>query len=559
MKNIGVVVLEERITSEGLNSQMIDELIRNKNSIKSQDQIDFFQENIAGKTTEEIIEILNQRVSMENIVDLLLVEETGDDGGIIALSGFYFQFLVSIEYLVELIEGKWDYLLIDHHQDIIAINKNQIRIIQVKTKNVIYCDVSDTKLYREWIQKLFKIDEMLNASDVKTEFELATNFLIKNSRDVEVEVYHYNSDFDMIIETNSFFDKVKHFNQQNNYLNLTNDQHLISLLSRFKISRKNPEKYLDIICSSIGSLFHERFKSTKEDIDFLIGYICSLCYYPENPSIQLINNSQGMRIKETLRTRFNNDLRQHIEVEDSVLKINQYITYLHQTFSESSFYEDLIIHIDEFDRDLKESINGENNIFSILSRFIERVYSSSNFDIITENKNIDELIKQLLDLTFFVKISTGGKVTIDSTHSKLLLKVIGIEKYNFFNLEDIDNYEDGIEKFSELLKICNYDEKRMAIGNNDLKLILSGDFEDEEFPIGKVIELDFKDVPTEEDMQDILRVNIEQDSIAKVTYKVKIVNGSNNIKRDLLRKRKLPNISEYENYVKTKMRWKENE
>lgn len=66
--------------------------------------------------------------------------------------------------------------MIDHHQDIIAINKERIRIIQVKTKNVSYCDVSGTKLYSEWIQKLFVMDEMFNSFNCTTEFELITNF-----------------------------------------------------------------------------------------------------------------------------------------------------------------------------------------------------------------------------------------------------------------------------------------------------------------------------------------------------------------------------------------------
>ncbi|MGY2611207.1 hypothetical protein [Bacillus pretiosus] len=544
--------MHNEVTSEVLDLEMIKQLIGSKVSIKSEEELKFFKEYIDGKTLEQIVNTLARKIEMEKIVELLLVEETSDDGGIIALSGFYFQFLVSIEYLVDLIKGKWDYLLIDHHQDIIAINKERIRIIQVKTKNVSYCDVSGTKLYSEWIQKLFVMDEMFDSFNCTTEFELITNFLVKNSPTVEVEVYHHNTEFNMNIEKNSFFDKVKHYTNQNNYTTLLDDDYLEGLLSRFKISKKNPEDYLDKVCSRIGSLFNERFKSTKEDIDFLIGYICSMCYYPENPSFQLINHEKGMQIKEALRGKFEYEVRQHMEKEDSITKINNYITYLHQIFSKSPFYEELAFHINEFDQELKECINGSNNIYSILSRFVERVYSSPNFDVIAANTSIDELIKQLLDLTFFVKMSAGGKVIIDAKHSKLLLKVIGNQKYNFFNLDDLDNYEDGIRKFNEMFKLCNYDEKRMAIGNNDLKLILSGDFEDEEFPKGHFIELDFRDAPTEKDMENI-SIDLGKDSIAKVTYKVQIINGSNNIKRDLLRKRKLPSMVEYEGYIRKKM------
>lgn len=545
-------VLQSGVTSEVIDLEILGQLLVSKVSNKSDEELRFFNDYIDGKNLEQIVNTLERKIEMEKIVELLLVEETSDNGGIVALSGFYFQFMVSIEYLVDLIKGKWDYLLIDHHQDIVAISKDQVRVIQVKTKNVSYCDVSETDLYSKWIQKLFVMDKMFNSFTSTTEFELVTNFLIKNSPTVEVEIYHHNTEFNMKIEKNSFFDKVKHYNEQNNYTDLLDDGYLEELLSRFKISKKNPEDYLDKVCSRIGSLFNERFKSTKEDIDFLIGYICSMCYYPENPSFQLINYEKGMQIKEALRGRFEGEVRQHMEKEDSITKINNYILFLQQTFSQSPFYQELSFHINEFDQELKECIIGSNNIYSILSRFVERVYSSPNFDTIATNTSIDELIKQLLDITFLVKMSAGGKVIIDAKHSRFLLKIIGNQKYNFFNLNDLDNYEDGIRKFNEIFKLCNYDEKRMAIGNNDLKLILSGDFEDEEFPEEHFIELDFIDAPTEKDMENI-SIDFSKDSIAKVTYKVQVVNGSNNIKRDLLRKRKLPSLIKYEEYIRTKM------
>ncbi|MGG4468460.1 hypothetical protein ABER68_10560 [Paenibacillus alvei] len=547
--------MQSEVTSKIIDLESIHKLIDSKVSFKSGEEIEFFENVIGGKSTEQIVDTLNTIVNPENVVDLLLVEETNDDGGIIALSGFYFQFLATIEYLIELIDGKWDFILVDHHQDIIAINNEQIRLIQAKTKNVSYCDVSETKLYNDWIQKLFALDEMFFSFECKTEFELITNFLIKNSSTIEVEIYHHNTEYNMKIEQNSFFNKVKHYSHQKQYSNLLDDNYLEGLLSRFKISIKNPEGYLDKICSKIGSLFNTRFKSTKEDIDFLIGYICSMCYYPENPSMQLIDVEKGMQIKEALRGRFESDVRKHIEMEDSIIKINNYINYLHQIFSVAPFYEELSNYIDEYNQELRESIQGDNNIYSIISRFIERVYSSPNFDIVAANTNIDELIKQLLDLTFFVKMSVGGKVIIDSTHSKLLLKVVGNEKYNFFYLDDLDKYEDGIRKFTEVFNICSFNEKSMVLGNSNLKLVLSGDFDDENFPLGQFVELDFSNYPSDQDMEFIpITLDKDNDSISKVTYKVDIVNGSNNIKRDLLRKRSLPTMIEYEGYIKGKMR-----
>lgn len=55
---------------------------------------------------------------------------------------------------------------------------------------------------------------------------------------VEVEVYHHNTEFNMNIEKNSFFEKVKHYANQNNYTTLLDNDYLEGLLSRFKISKK---------------------------------------------------------------------------------------------------------------------------------------------------------------------------------------------------------------------------------------------------------------------------------------------------------------------------------
>ncbi|MGV3266479.1 hypothetical protein [Cytobacillus pseudoceanisediminis] len=539
------------VSREQTNEDLIHEIIEKKEAIKTEEEWQFFNDYIKGKSTDEISNMLTEKIKLEEVVDLLLAEETSDDGGIIALSGFYFQFLVTIEYLIDLINEEWDYLLIDHHQDIITVREDKIRVIQVKTKNVEYCDVSETKLYTEWIQKLFIMDEMLKDYPQKTEFELVTNFIVKNSKTVQVEIYHNNDEYDMKIQKNSFFSKVQTYSEQGGFTSLSSEEYLEELLAKFKITKKDSEDYIYKIASDIGSLFNERFKGTKEDIDFLVGYICSTCYYPSNPSVQLIDKSKALRIFEELRGRFDSGVRQHVEIEDSISKIDYYILNLHTTLSKAPSYDDLSKFIAEFECELKSSIYGSNNIYSILSRFIERVYSSPRINV-SSRLTIDNSVKELLDLAFYIKLATGGKVTIDDKHSKLLLKVIGSQKYSFFNLDDIDDYEKGIAKFTEVFKMCDIHEKIMLFSDKILKLVFAGDYDDFEFPNEHFIEIGYEDIPTDEDMRTI-SLEIEKDSIAKVTYKVRVMNGSNNLKRDLLRNRILPTIENYQEYVKKQL------
>ncbi|MCC3359551.1 dsDNA nuclease domain-containing protein [Bacillus sp. REN16] len=535
---------------KAVQEDLIDKIIETKAHMTKVNSDSFFDEKIKGKSKDEICEFLKVN---DDIVELLLSEETKDDGGIIALSGFYFQFLVSIEYLIELINGEWDYLLIDHHQDIIVLNSKRIRIIQVKTKNVPYADVSDTGTYNDWVQKLFILDKMFEGYEQKREFELVTNFIIKNSPTVEVEIYRGNDSFDMVIQKNSFFDKVKGFSEAKGYSNLLDEAYLQELLSKFKITSNDTKGYVPKITSMIGSLFGERINGTKEDIDYLIGYICSVCYYPEYPSIQLIDKEKGERIYEELSKRVGSEVRDYVKNEDSLEKINNYIEYLHSAVNDSPLYNQLSTCISEFESELKENIRNSNNIYGIVSRFTERVNSSYKYRI-SKKDFIDEYIKELLDLTFFIKFSSGGKVTLDYENRKLLLKVIGNNKYNFFNLRDIDNHITGVSKFIEIFKGCKFEEKRLLFDRNELNLIFSGSFDDEDFPNEYIIELDCDDNPTEEDMKAI-GVRVEHGSIAKVTHKVQVKNGSNNVKTKFFRKRMLPTIEEYREHIKGQIGW----
>lgn len=533
-----------------IDQEMISAVIKAKEATKGEEEIRLYKEVVEGKSLEEISISLQEKIKADEVAKILTLEPTADNGGVIALSGFYFQFLTSIEYLVELIEDKWDYLIIDHHQDIILINNEKIRIIQVKTNNKEYSLVSQTKLYNDWIQKLFSLDKLFKDFSQKTEFELITNFLIQNSPEVKMEVYHSNNRFDMNIQKNKFFEKVESYSREKGYLELEG-KNLEELLSKFKITRKESKEYMAKIGSDIGSIYNPRFKATKEDIDYLIGYICSTCYYPTNPSVQFIDKEKAMKINEILRGRFTNDIRDYIEESDSITKVDIYIKKLHEVFKDSSFYEELEIIIQEFELGLKSRLTGSNNIYSVLSRFIKRIYSSSSINISNSNE-IDNSVKELLDLTFFLKLIYGGEIEIDNKHNKLLLKVIGDKNFNFFNLVDTDDFEEANTKFMEIFNMCDFEEKKILFKDDLLNIIFSGDFNEEDFFHGHIIELDFTDSPSEKEMENLISNN--KQSISKVIYKVQYLNGNNSVIKDFYRKRRISSITDYKDYINTKLR-----
>jgi hypothetical protein len=516
----------------------------------------FYNDVIKGKSVEEIQTTLGERVSTEEIAELLLTEPTADNGGIIALSGFYFQFLISIEYLLELIEGKWDYILIDHHQDIVVFNEERVRFIQVKTKNQDYCLVSETNLYSEWIQKLFKLDEIFNGTEsLTTEFELVTNFLIQNSPTIPVEVYRYNNNYNLNIERNNFFSKIEQYSK-GDYENIKGD-YLEELLSRFKTTRMDSNDVFDKIAGKIGNLFNSRIKANKEDIDYLIGYICSKCYYPEHPSYQLVTREKALVIREELKNRITSGAREYVEQNDSISKVDLYMAELRETYNGSSHYDILKDVIQEYELELKEHIDQGGSIFSNISRFIERTYSSSRINTARPNA-IDSFIKELLDITFFMKLACDGKVTINKEHNIFLLKVIGNENINFFNLLDIDDFKSGKAKFLEIFKMCNFQEKKQLFKNNFLKVIFSGDFGERNFPKEHIFELQISDVPSSQELINKELLENEEEigvSIAKVTYKASIINGNKSVVKELFRQRATLNDTyEYKNFIRSELR-----
>jgi len=531
--------------------------LKAEKDIKKESEVSFFNEMLVNKTVEEIQQSLKDEINSDSVADFLTLEETEDNGGIIALSGFYFQFMVSIDYLIDLIEGKWDYLLIDHHQDVVVFNKEKIRFIQAKTKNKEYSDVTKTGLYKDWIQKLFELDKLFSHStSYKTEFELVTNFTVRNSPNIPVEIYYSNENYDMNIKRSPFFNKVEEYSRKGNYEGLEGE-YLEKLLSKFKMSKKDTNRYLNELEVKIGNLFNSRFKAVKEDIDFLIGYICSKCYYPSNPRIQFIDKQQALEIKEQLKSRFNGEARVYLEENDSLYHIDKYIVKLHQSFSSTTtLYSGLERYINDFESELKDHISQGGSLFSIISRYTERSFSSAKVNLSLDEEMITS-IKELLDITFFIKLINEGYLTIDNNHKILLLKKFGEEKFSFFNLLDTDDFSLAIKKIKDVIDLLDFSDKLNVFKEGPLKIIFSGEFDEDGFENESFVEIKSSNSLSgnqlKENVKEELKTVIEG-SIVEVPYEILVINGNNNQVRKFFRQRnKINEVEAYKTYIKKQL------
>ena len=59
-----------------------------------------------------------------------------EKGGIVALRGFMYQYLVTVYYMLKIVKKKidWDYVIYELGDDVALVKKNKICFCQVKTK-----------------------------------------------------------------------------------------------------------------------------------------------------------------------------------------------------------------------------------------------------------------------------------------------------------------------------------------------------------------------------------------------------------------------------------------
>lgn len=171
---------------------------------KNAANVAFLQENVVGKSSNEIAALLSNVIPEEN-------------GGIVAISGFYYQFLVAIEYIIDMLEDKWDYIFIEHLDDIVVGKGNTVRFIQVKTSNNVTMGATTSPasdLYlrspiagrterknNSWIDKLLSKAELLKRKDgYTTQFQLYSSYHITKTSGFDFDAYTGNSNYDMDIE-----------------------------------------------------------------------------------------------------------------------------------------------------------------------------------------------------------------------------------------------------------------------------------------------------------------------------------------------------------------------
>lgn len=264
---------------------------------RNQERADFINQEIFGKSDSEIMNYLTE----------LKPEEVG---GLTAISGFYYQFLVTIEYFIELLDGKWDFVGFELHDDIVVANEKEkkIRYIQVKTSKKssqnpsgvtdLYTGSLKTKkgtkekyrLKDSWVDKLISKARFFKSEDgFKSEFQIYTSYHIVKTDNYNFDNYTDNIGYEKKISKSDSLLKVVLKNTHNadfkqvEYKDLCGEP-LEELLARLYIKTGN---YMSDVKMFVNDLIVELskrvFKDYKnisldiKDIHLLIGMLCSRC------------------------------------------------------------------------------------------------------------------------------------------------------------------------------------------------------------------------------------------------------------------------------------------
>lgn len=480
---------------------MIDNLKNHFDNLFTEDK-----NNILNIDFSQSIDKLHAPINNEDIEDILLAEETSDDGGIIAMTGFYYQMMVAVLYLGEVFQGDWDGMFLDHHQDIVLFNNSKkiIKFIQVKTKNSTYAP-ANKKIVESWIPKLFiTAFNIKQKQDFNLKFELVSNCFFYDQKNFNISPFYPDSESRSIEGTKqiisaSFGSKVTNYNDNNeDFL----DQAFENFNMRHIPHDSLEEKVVRNIPISLGFVSSQL---SQDALDHIISEFFKSCYNLEDASLQLISGERLNQLKGIIKKQLENSLvNAYHKSSESIF--TDYLTKLAEDYSHSKMKSDFIkefrIFLDRFDVEIKKTLSSSDlTMMGIINRYLN---TNESINVTLEESDRKEHFNDLFSLLLFLKISIENDIKIDEKNRHILS--VNLDKLLFLVLGNNDNLREPseiIKEFKDLIPRLDDSEKfRIFYSGNisgNISVIISGKFDKEnssEYTTLKKEELDFYITPS---------------------------------------------------------------
>lgn len=480
------------------------------------------RDNILNVDLSKLCEKTELTISNDELEDILENHSTADDGGIIAMTGFYYQMLVSILYLNEVFQGKWDGMFLDHHQDIVLLNESEkiVKFVQVKTKNVNYSDY-DYKISNLWIPKLFKTAyDIADLGDYNIEFEIVSNCHYSDKKNYSLIPFYsmneknFSNDKVGTTSVEKFSEMViasLNKNSKGNELTVSESKELNEKLKEKAFDYLNNFKMRDISYINLESMIVSciprtlGFKNSQlshETVNNIIAEFFKACYSPKNAKIQLIKDEKLLKLKEYVKKQLTGgiDSAYHKASDEKIL--NAYFTKLKNDYSNSKLDQNFINEFTKFTDSFREDLetilySSDLTMLSIMNIYLE---NDRGINVEADDNERLKLFEHLLSLLLFIKISIKENLKIEDNNYHILS--IQLDQLLFLilgNNEDLKETSAIIQDFKDLFPRLSDAEKLRIANFADVSMIITGDFDkddsDEYVEIRKE-ELEFSSKPS---------------------------------------------------------------
>ena len=486
--------------------------------------------NMLSVDFNQSIDKIHASINNEDLEDILLAEETSDNGGIIAMTGFYYQMMVAVFYLGEAFRGDWDGMFLDHHQDIVLFNNSKkiIKFIQVKTKKVDYSEY-DYKISRSWIPKLFKTAYNIRSlENYNVELEIVSNchysdkskYSLLPFYSFETKVFDENnqvikkaSDYfsqDVINSIKNKLNKKKIlFSQNSRTIQCTSRKNARDVWKRclaqktllyfksFKMRHITPQSlHAEIVSTIPKSLDFKENQLSQDSLDHIIAEFFKACYDPKDASVQLISGEKLNQLKRIIKKQLENSAV-NVYHKSSEKIFTDYLTKLDEDYSHPKMKPDFIkefrIFVDRFNVDIKKVLSSSDlTMMGIINMYLN--YNES-INVTLEESEREAHFSDLLSLLLFLKISIENDIRIDEKNRHILS--VNLDKLLFLFLGNNDNFREPsevIQGFKDLFPVLDDSEKLRIATSGGISVIISGIFDKEyssEHTTLKKEELDF--------------------------------------------------------------------
>ncbi|MGC9298998.1 dsDNA nuclease domain-containing protein [Bacillus cereus] len=462
-------------------------------------------------TEQEYQEMLNverqfqadlSELTSEELVVKLVNTPPSEQGGIVGISGYYFQMLVTIYYIIELQRGKWTFVSMEHHDDIVLGNEETktVRFVQVKSSKEISKRVSETDIYTRtdsrnisWVDKLFENSKIFNDCEVDKQFELFCDYLVVDTSGrgkVEVKGYYRNEDEESfnweVSEADDLYQRLNQdaFDREKQKIIYEEmyGHSLKELLGKLRFTFKAKTwGFVDTIRQKLTDLINENLQDgtigvKEEHINWLIGELLSRCSRGQNKYLLFIDKEDAEKLIYELQVKCVEGSRLASQSHDNTVLVNQAIETLMEEIRnfdvKPTFYKDIERVLLEYRQLILSTLDRDNSIENLVNRFMKgkKIY-------IGRVGNIQALINEFIQSSFIMYL-IFDMFNISTEFERLLVHNSKKDEENFwiaFYHAGIRNFKKAISGINDIVVETQLEEKlKLILDKTPLYTILHG-------------------------------------------------------------------------------------